>query len=351
MRTIALVNQKGGCGKTTTAINLASCLALEGKRTLLIDLDPQGHSGLGLGIQPGETENSIYEVLLGRIKIDEAVYVINENLHIVLSDVVLSAFEQVMSGVAGREYQLEKSLSELTYKYDYLIIDCPPSVGLLTFNGLMVCSEVIVPVDPSFFSLHGLGKLLQTIKLLQERGNRTFSVRILATNIDERTRYAKSLVTTLREKFPDQCFGTIIHAGTRLREAASLGKPLAAYDKTCRVFHDFRNLTLEVLDAEDEMAATEMSSVMQRPAEKTVVFDLEAPAHADVRIAGDFNNWNPESLSFSDVPEEPRWRKRFSLKPGSYRYKYLLDGQWIEDPGNDKMVDDSFGGINSLINI
>ena len=351
MRTIALVNQKGGCGKTTTAINLASCLALEGKRVLLIDLDPQGHSGLGLGVQPGEIKKSIYEVLLGRIKINEAVYVISGNLHIVLSDVVLSAFEQVMSGVPEREYRLRKSLADLTCKYDYMLIDCPPSVGLLTFNGLMVCSEVIVPVDPSFFSLHGLDKLLQTIKLLQERGNRTFSVRILATNIDERTRYAKDLVTTLREKFPGQCFEVVIHAGTRLREAASLGKPIAAYDKTCRAFHDYRSLTLEVLNAEYQMARPEMPGTVQQMAEKTVVFDLEAPAHSDVRIAGDFNNWNPESLSFSDVPDEPRWRKRFSLKPGSYRYKYLLDGQWIEDPGNDKTVDDSFGGINSLINI
>lgn len=351
MRTIALVNQKGGCGKTTTAVNLAFCLTLEGKRVLLVDLDPQGHVGLGLGVPSDKIEKSIYEVLLGRIKINEAVYILHGNLHLILSDVVLSAFEQVMSGVPERECRLEKSLSDLTGRYDYLITDCPPGIGLLTFNGLMACSEVIVPVDPSSFSLQGLGRLLKTITLLEDRKNRKFSVRILPTNIDDRTRYARSVVTTLRDRFQDRCFETIIHASTRLREAASLGKPLAAYDATCRAFHDYQGLTLEVLQAEYVTAAAETTATALQPVEKTVVFDLKAPVHADVRIAGDFNNWNPESLSFSGIPEEPRWRKQFSLQPGSYRYKYLLDGQWIEDPGNEKTEDDSFGGINSLITI
>lgn len=351
MRTIALVNQKGGCGKTTTAISLASCLALEKKRVLLIDLDPQGHAGLGLGIKPEDVRKSIYEVLLGRIKVGEALYVIHENLHIVPSDVVLSAFEQVMSGVEGREYQLIRSLEDLTVTYDHLIIDCPPSIGLLTFNALMACDDVIVPVDPSFFSLHGLEKLLQTIQVLRDAGKRSIPVRILATNIDNRTRYAKFVLKTLREHFSDQCYDTFIHTGTRLKEAAGHGKPITEYDGNSRACRDYRMLTQEVLQSKPAEEAIGDSAAMNRPVEKNVVFNLDAPAHSDVRIAGDFTDWKPESLFYSDALEEPGWRKRFSLKPGSYRYKYLINGQWMADPNNDRIVDDSYGGTNSLITV
>ena len=151
MRKIALVNQKGGCGKTTTAINLACFLAGEGKKVLLIDLDPQGHIKVGLAAKVDHPENTVYEVLLGEIPISEAIQTIDENLDVVLSDVVLSAFEQVMAGEHEREYRLAQSLVDIENDYDYLIIDSPPSVGLLTFNGLVAAEEVIIPVDPSFF--------------------------------------------------------------------------------------------------------------------------------------------------------------------------------------------------------
>lgn len=351
MRTIALVNQKGGCGKTTTAVNLAYSLAAEGKQVLLIDLDPQGHAGLGLGVQPGKIEKSIYEVLLGRIKIDEAVYVINPKLHIVLSDILLSAFEQVMSGAENREHQLERSLGDLSGKYDFLILDCPPSIGLLTFNALMVAGEVIVPVDSSSFSLHGLSRLLKTLELLNDKKSRLFSLRILPSNMDDRTRYAKQVIGSLRKNFPDQCFDTVIHSSIRLKEAAGRGKPVTEYDKHCRSVKDYRHLAREVMKTGAVPAEAELPVPPKQPLEKIVVFDLDAPSQADVRIAGDFNNWNPETLFFSETFNESRWQKRFSLKPGSYRYKYLLDGQWISDPENDKTVDDSFGGSNSLINI
>jgi len=169
MRIIALVNQKGGCGKTTTAINLASCLANAGKKVLLIDLDPQGHVALGLGIGTEEMDKSIYEVLLGETPITNAIVSLSDNLDAVLSDVVLSAFEQSMAGTPGRENRLRQSLKIVANDYDYLIIDSPPSVGLLTFNGLMASNEVIIPVDPSYFSLHGLGKLLETIQIIEEQ--------------------------------------------------------------------------------------------------------------------------------------------------------------------------------------
>ena len=195
MRRIALVNQKGGCGKTTTAVNLACCLAEEGKKIILIDLDPQGHVGIAVGAKADQVETTIYEVLLGETHISEAIQTLNENLDAIFSDVVLSAFEQVMAGAHEREYKFARSLVDIENNYDYLIIDSPPSVGLLTFNGLITSSdainplkvssppsvglltfngliaseEVIIPVDPSSFSLHGVGKLLDTIQIIQEK--------------------------------------------------------------------------------------------------------------------------------------------------------------------------------------
>lgn len=361
MRRIALVNQKGGCGKTTTAINLASCLAKEGKKVLLVDLDPQGHSALGLGVKPDQMEKSMYEVLSGKIPISEAIRALRENLDAILSDVVLSAFEQVMAGVPEREYKLTRSLRDIENNYDYLIIDSPPSVGLLTFNGLMASEEVIIPVDPSFFSLNGLGKLLDTIRIIEEKVGHQLSIKILATNIDRRTRFGRDVVEKLETYFPEDCFKTIINTCTRLREAASFGQPITEYDERCAAFRDYQNLTNEILNEEAEKKAKvsavesglelEAEGWVKQPAQRGIVFTLEAPEDAMVQIAGDFNNWVPEGLHLTRFMARPVWQKLIPLKPGTYQYKYLIGGRWTPDPANDRMVNDFLGGMNSVLNV
>ncbi|MGD8917186.1 MAG: AAA family ATPase [Syntrophobacterales bacterium] len=359
MRKIALVNQKGGCGKTTTAINLAQFLAGEGKKVLLIDLDPQGHAGLGLGAEVDHAEKTIYEVLLGEIPISEAIQTLKENLDAVLSDVVLSGFEQVMAGASEREYKLSQSLVDIEKSYDYLIIDSPPSVGLLTFNGLVAAEEVIIPVDASFFSIHGLGKLLDTIRIIEERVRHQLSIKILATNVDLRTNFCRSLVETLNGSFPENCFDTVINTCTRLREAAREGKAIAEFDKHCAGFRDYRSLTREILDEEPEMLARGFTLESYLAAEgrlklqedREILFKVEAPEGAEVQIAGDFNEWVPESLDFTESQGRPLWHKTISLRPGSYEYKYLVDGRWIADPTNESTVEDAYGGVNSLISL
>ena len=359
MRKITFVNQKGGCGKTTTAINLACCLAAEGRKVLLIDLDPQGHAGLGLGAKVDHAEETIYEVLLGEIHISEAIQRLKENLDVVLSDVVLSGFEQVMAGGHEREYKLAQSLADIENNYDYLIIDSPPSLGLLTFNGLIASDEVIIPVDSSSFSLHGLGKLLDTIQLIEEKVEHQLYIKILATNIDRRTNFSKSVVETLRTRFPENCFTTVINTCTRLREAASTGRPIAEYNKHCAGFRDYQNLTEEILDEETEMNARSFTLAsflkaegqLKQPDEREIVFKLEAPEGAMVQIAGDFNNWVPESLDFSDSQGRPVWHTSIFLRPGTYEYKYFVDGRWLPDPANDKTVENSYGDANSIINV
>ena len=359
MRKIALVNQKGGCGKTTTAINLAHFLAAEGKKVLLIDLDPQGHAGLGLGAEVDHGEKTIFEVLLGKIPISEAIEPLKENLDAVLSDVVLSAFEQIMAGASEREYKLTQSLVEVEDKYDYLIIDSPPSVGLLTFNGLVAAEEVIIPVDSSFFSVHGLGKLLDTIRIIEERVRHDLAIKILATNLDLRTNFCRSLVENLRARFPEYCFDAVINTCTRLREAVREGKAIAEFDKHSAGFRDYQSLTREILDEEPEMIAKGFTlesflvaeGKLKLPEAKEILFKLEAPEGSVVQIAGDFNEWVPESLDFTESQGKPLWHKTISLRPGSYEYKYLVDGRWIPDPANDTTVKDAYGGVNSLINL
>jgi len=358
MRRIALVNQKGGCGKTTIAINLASCLAEKGNKVLLIDLDPQGHSALGLGFKPDQSEKSLYEVLLGELPIEEAIHNLRDNLDILYSDVVLSAFEQVMAGVEGREFKLTQSLQPIQNNYRFIIIDSPPSVGLLTFNGLMASSEILIPVDPSTFSLSGLEKLLETIGIIEKKANHWLSVKIVPNNLDMRTNFSRKMIERLKENFPLNCLNSFVNSCTALKEAASLGKPIIDHDRKCNAFRDFQNLTHEILkstaDATVEAhdgSATTMETENMAYSSKGVIFSLEAPEDATVQIAGDFNNWIPESLIRADIHGKSVWKKAMSLQPGAYAYKYVLNGDWISDPTNDNTVDDHCGGKNSLITV
>ena len=352
MRKIALVNQKGGCGKTTTAVNLASCLAGKGRKVLLIDLDPQGHAGLALGVKPDQIEESIYEVLSGKMPSREAIKTVGKNLDAIFSNVVLSAFEQVMAGVPEREFRLAEGLRDIEEDYEYLIIDCPPSVGLLTFNALMACDEAIIPVDSSSFSVHGLAKLLETIKLIEQKAGHRLMFKILATNMDRRTNFSNRVVETLRARFPRNCFKTGINTCTRLREAAAAGKPIGAYDKHCAAFLDYQQLMKEILRQEAKKKAKSFAlKAFVEAKEKEVAFIIEAPEDASVQIAGDFNSWTPESLHLTHSHGRPVWQKAFRLSPGLYQYKYLVGGRWVSDPGNKKRADDFFGGKNSVINV
>ena len=358
MRIMTLVNQKGGCGKTTLAINLASCLAEKGEKVLLIDLDPQGHSALGLGFKPDQSAKSIYEVLLGEIPIEEAVHNLRNNLDILYSDVVLSAFEQIMAGVEGREFKLTQCIKPILNEYKYMIIDSPPSVGLLTFNGLMASSEIIIPVDPSTYSLNGLDKLLDTIRIIKEKAKHQLSIKIVPNNIDMRTNFCRKMVEKLKENFPLNCLNSFVNSCTALKEAASLGKPIIDYDRQCNAFRDFQNLTHEIINRVNENAveAHDLRVIMEtedgmNPSAKGVVFSFEAPADATVQIAGDFNNWVPEALYMSNRHGKSVWHKAISLKPGDYAYKYVINGNWISDPTNEDTIDDHRGGKNSLIQV
>jgi len=222
----------------------------------------------------------------------------------------------------------------------------------------MASSEIIIPVDPSTFSLNGLGKLLETIKIIEEKVKHRLSVKIVPNNIDMRTNFSRKMVEKLKENFPVNCLNSFVHSCTALKEAAGLGKPIIDYDRKCNAFRDFQNLTHEIINSADGTVVEthDLSTIMKteemlNPSTKGVVFSLEAPAEAMVQIAGDFNNWVPESLYRRSLQGKSIWLKAFSLKPGAYAYKYVLNGNWISDPANADTVDDHRGGENSLIQV
>jgi len=261
MRVIAIVNQKGGCGKTTTAINLAACLAAQSRKVLLIDLDPQAHATLGLSVKPEEAERGMYEVLSGEATLDEVIAQILPNLALAPSNIALSAIEQFLAGTPERERQLASRLAMLQEPFDYVLIDCPPSVGLLTFNALIACQEAIVPVETSFFSLQGVVKLSETIKLIGEKIGHEITVRILPTKFDRRAGYAKDILLKVRERFGEITLASTINLSDKLREAASLGLPITEYAPDSAGFKDYMALAREVIAAEtargrDRHAAT-----------------------------------------------------------------------------------------------
>jgi chromosome partitioning protein len=272
MRTIAIINQKGGCGKTTTSINLAACLARLGHKTLLVDIDPQGHCGVGLAVPEDQIERTVYDTMIepcdGRVaKLSEIVWQIASDFDLAPSNIKLAGFEQVFAGREGREDRLVMSLANVAQTYEWCIIDCPPSVGLLTFNALRACDEVIVPVETGYFSLHGLAKMMETLEVLKERCNKDILIRVLPTLYDTRTKLAREVLSELRSKFRDYLMESTVNFNTKLKEAASFGQPITEYDPGSRGYKDFVNLARELMGHRPIDVEPQSNEKLSRPAE------------------------------------------------------------------------------------
>jgi chromosome partitioning protein len=336
---IAIVNQKGGCGKTTTTVNLAGCLAADGHQVLVVDLDPQAHSTLALGIDPDNVDENLYDVLAepgGEQRLEKILIEVDDQLDVAPAGIVLSALEQRLASepIETRSERLRAALTPLEGIYDYVLIDCPPSVGLLTFNALRAASEVIVPLETSQFAIHGVEKLLETVGLLVERIGHDLTVRVLPTLYDGRTRYARETLGKIRERFKDMCFDTVIRSNVKLREAAARGIPIVRHARTANGAIDYGALAVE-LEALGMLIGDELPSIDEVPREVVVRFrDQRA---SDVRIAGDFNGWVPDKGVRSLIESEGKtrvWTKILQLAPGQYEYRYVVDGEWREDPDN-----------------
>ncbi len=457
MRIVAIANQKGGCGKTTVAINLAACLAREGQRTLIVDLDPQGHCALGLAVPEESIEMSVASILAADPTeqppdLSRVIWQISTNFDLIPSKVDLAALERSLAHVDGRERRLRHILSAVRHKFDFVIIDTPPTIGFLTESALYAADEVIVPVDTGYFSLHGLSKQLETIRQLRAAWDRNMTLRILANHYDVRTKLAREILAELRKRHGDAMFSTFINFNTKLKESSSLGQPITEYDPSSSGCRDFVRFARELISLKPAVTPSESvstSSVMpastlqvaepgrpaavvartpeqqsllaradalaadaskllatsqtligpNRPVQNTpvakpvastsapatsfvgqpqpvrtasqshaettrkldriygpqavedgVLFVMRADGANRVQIAGDFNDWNPERTPMMRI-DSGTFQVKLPLGPGRYNYRYVIDGQWRNDPANHRTERNPFGDLNNIVEV
>ena len=253
-RAIVVANQKGGVGKTTTAINLAACLAEAGQKVLAIDMDPQGNMTSGLGVDKDAIENTVYELLLGESSVEDCLQKeVIENLSVIGSNINLSAAEIELIGEEEKEYILQKAIAPIRDNYDFIIIDCPPSLSMLTINSMCLADTVLVPIQCEYYALEGLTQLIHTINLVQERLNPSLEMEgVVFTMYDARTNLSLQVVENVKNNLNQTIYKTIIPRNVRLAEAPSYGMPINLYDTKSAGAESYRLLAEEVIHRGEE---------------------------------------------------------------------------------------------------
>jgi len=411
-------------------------LAGLGQKVLLVDMDSQSHCAVGLAVPEEQIEQSIYDVLISKsrnepMRLTEILWQIGDRLELAPASIDLSAFEQQMAGIPDRELCLRNVLEDVKGEYDFVVIDCPPAVSLLTFNALRAATDVVVPVETGYFALHGLSKQLETLSILCKRCQQQVSVRVLASMYDIRTKMAREILAELRSHFSDRMFKTVVNFNTKIKEAASFGQPINEYDPASKGQQDFRALAQEVVGASEPkqgkskrlvdslatqlesigasanelLGATQPTATSARAAESTapeiaegltagddlappdsagastgtnavsfaeaaqatdmklsdyygvsqiheaVVFVTLYPRAQAVHVAGDFNNWQPAATPMQRVGDSGVWQAKIKLPHGTYRYRLVVDGQWQQDPYNERTEMNPYGDLNSVVEV
>ena len=253
-RIIAVANQKGGVGKSTTAINLSSCLAELGKKVLTIDIDPQGNTTSGFGVDKNSVDNTLYELLLGQAETKNTIIKnVVENVDLIPSNMNLSGSEIELIGVENKEYILKEITDKIRRKYDYIIMDCPPSLSMLTINALTAATSVLVPIQCEYYALEGLSQLVHTIELVKERLNKRLKIEgVVFTMYDARTNLSLQVVENVKDNLQQNIYKTIIPRNVRLAESPSYGQPINIYDPKSAGAESYRLLAEEVINREGE---------------------------------------------------------------------------------------------------
>ncbi|MBN2830683.1 MAG: AAA family ATPase [Candidatus Omnitrophica bacterium] len=358
MRIIAITNQKGGCGKTTTAINLAASLSTNNRKVLLIDLDPQSHATLGLNIK---ASLSIYNVLSKlthqKAKLEGIIQNVSPDFDIAPSSIVLSTLEQELAGEIGRESRLMDVLKNFKNNYDYILIDCPPNLGILTINAIRASSEVIIPVEASRFSLEGLDQLISIVNLVRDRLNHEVNFKVLVTNFDSRLAHSFKMLERIKKDFKEKLFSNIIHVNVKLKEAQNQGTHVFNYDKYCRGSKDYFSLSREIITQEKTptpalVLEKRMNEILKErlPKLTEIIFSVFAPEARDVYLVGEFNSWQIND-SARMMQNNGTWSKKINLNSGKYRYRFVIDGNWIEDVSNPLKEVNPYGSVDSLVEI
>jgi len=364
MNVIAITNQKGGCGKTTFAINLAACLGRKGLSVLLVDMDSQGHCALGLGVRPEETWASLYDVFMGDLSLSDIIVpAVAQGVDLVPGLPDLALIEQRLAFRQDPETELFKQLAMLGGRYDYVVLDSHLALNILAVNAIRAAHQVLIPIELSSFALDGISRVREVVTQMCERHGGYVEIKIVPSRVNSRTRLANSLLENLRHDLSEELLPVMIRESVRVREAAGAGRSVIDFAPKSAVADDFLNLT-ELLtgefeaDIEEEISTNNaihptsmtFSESMALAGERRVVLSYHHFMGQELQIAGDFNDWIPdhrvETRTFNGTVQ-----KVLKIPPGAYQYRVIIDGEWQEDPVNPIRVPNDMGGTNSVLRV
>jgi chromosome partitioning protein len=357
MKTVAVVNQKGGCGKTTTAIHLASAFASTGVPVLLVDLDPQGHAGLGLGVEAPEGRPALADVLgssalEGGPGLAEILCRARPDLALAPASLSLARLETFLADQLGREDRLAEHLGSIPERWDLVFVDCPPNLGLLTINALVAAQEVLVPVETSPFCLQGLKRLEQTTLLVEEMTGRGRPLTLLPTLVDRRSRTTREILTELMRDYADTLLDARVYRASAFRAAAGEGRTVFESAPRSSAARDYRvaaELLAQRWRIDLEKGDRRFSGL--RLVAGGAAFSDPVRSPQEVRLAGSWNDWEPDRGVELRELGDGLWVKLVPLPPGVYEYRFILGSSWVSDPTNPETRSNPMGEPNSVLRV